>query len=109
MTSLNIKLLLKNKVLWAWPVIAILLALFGGWYVGIQPAGNDHSFLFGFDGTPSLPTAFMIDGLTGFFVLIAVIGLPSHFSKNLESNRASLLLSKPVSRTDFFFSEFAGK
>lgn len=107
MTSLNIQLMLKNKVLWAWPIIAVLVALLVGWYGDIQSAGNSYSFLFGSGNSPLLTSGFLIKQITGFFILIAIIGLPTHFGKNLESNRASMLLSKPISRTDFFISEFA--
>ena len=106
MFKLNVKLLLKNRTLWAWPIIAMLLAVFIGIYGDIQPAGNSYSFMLGAGGN-TLPSAFFINSVLGFFILIAVIGVPFHLSKNIDSERASLILSKPISRTDFFFAEFA--
>jgi ABC-type transport system involved in multi-copper enzyme maturation permease subunit len=107
MTTFNIRLLLRNKVLWAWPILAILLALLVGWFGNIESAGNSYSFLLSAGDSPAIPSAFLINGLLGFFILIAVIGLPSHLGKNLDPERASLIFSKPVIRSEFFFSEFA--
>lgn len=105
MFRFNVELLLRNKVLWAWPIIAVLLAAAIGFYGDIQSAGNSYSFLLAVGGN-TLPSGFMINGLIDFFILIAVIGIPSHFSKNLDSERASLILSKPIDRTGFFLAEF---
>lgn len=107
MVTFNIRLLLRNKVLWAWPVLAVLLALLVGWYGDIESAGNSYSFLISAGDSPAIPSAFLINGLLGFFILIAIIGIPSHLSKNLEPERASLIFSKPINRTEFFFTEFA--
>lgn len=106
MFRFNVELLLRNKVLWAWPIIAVLLAAAVGFYGEIQSAGNSYSFLLAFGDGNSFPSGFIINGLIDFLILIAVIGIPSHFSKNLDSERASLILSKPIDRTDFFLAEF---
>lgn len=106
MFKLNAKLLLKNRTLWAWPIIAVLLAVIFGIYGDIQSAGNSYSFMLGV-GDNMLPSSFLMSSVLGFFLLIAVIGVPFHLSKNLSSERASLVLSKPISRSDFFFAEFA--
>lgn len=108
MTKFTVRLLLKNKVLWAWPIIVLLVAVIAGWHGEIQSAGNSYSFLIAFGDSPPIPGGFIINGLIGFLILIAVIGVPTHFSKNLDPERASLILSKPVTRTEFFLSEFIG-
>ncbi len=107
MIRFNLKLLLNSRILPLWPASAIILAIIVGIYGDIESAGSTYSFLISFASSPLFPSGLFISGVIGFFVLIAVIGIPFHLNKNLESERAALLLSKPVTRNAFFFSEFA--
>ncbi len=107
MYKFNLKLLLNSRVLPIWAVAALLAAIIVGYYGDIQSAGNSYSFFLTFGDSPPFPSGFFLGGLISFFILIAVIGIPNHLSKNLESDRAALLLSKSVTRTDFFLAEFA--
>lgn len=98
--------LLKNKVLWAWPGLFLLFA--GGIFIygDITAAPGSASFMINMEGL-NLPPSMVINQLISLTTLIVIIGLPTHFAKNIESERASLLLSKPVSRSEFFLSDFA--
>ncbi len=107
MFRFNTKLLLNSRIIWIWPVAAIVIAFIVGYYGDIQSAGNSYSFLLTFSNSPPFPSGLFIPGLIGFFILIAVIAVPSHLNKNLEPERAALIFSKSITRSDFFFSEFA--
>lgn len=98
--------LVKNKVLWAWPGLFFLFALVIFIWGDISSAQNSYSFLISL-GALTLPSQMVISQLISIVVLFGIIGLPSHFADNLKSDRASLLLSKPISRSEFFFSDFA--
>lgn len=106
MIKYNLKLLFNNRILIIWPAAAVLLAILGGIFSNIQPAGNSYSFLVSTGMGVGAPSGMIISGLIGFFVLIAVIAVPSHLNKNLKPEQAALIFSKPVSRSDFFFAEF---
>lgn len=98
--------LLKNKVLWAWPGLFVLFA--GGIFIygDITAATDSASFMIDMGGL-SLPPGMIVSQLISLTTLIVIIGLPTHFANNIESERASMLLSKPVSRSEFFLSDFA--
>ncbi len=107
MIRFTIRTLLKNKTLWAWPGIFILfvaaITVWGG--VSIDPSTSSYAISLG--GVP-LPTGIVINQLVSITILIAIIGIPTHFSESLKPERASLLLSKPISRSDMFLKDFAG-
>lgn len=106
MTRFTLRTLFKNKTLWAWPILFLLFAaaVFAWW--DIAPAQNGQTFMFLFGGA-TLPAGKVIPQLFSFVVLIGIIGFPNHFAKNIEAERAALLLSKPVSRSEMFFSDLA--
>ncbi len=106
MTRLILRTLLKNKVLWAWPGLFLLFTLVIFVWGDISSAQNSYSFMISL-GVASLPSQMVITQLVSITVLFGIIGLPSHFANNLKSDRAGLLLSKPISRSDFFLSDFA--
>lgn len=107
MIRFTLHTLFKNKLLWTWPALFLLFSVVIFIWGDIESAQNSYSFLISIGDAP-LPTSFIIPNLLiGISVLIAVIGLPSHFSNNLKSERAALILSKPISRTEYFFSDFA--
>lgn len=105
MIRFTLRTLFKNKVLWAWPA----LFLFFTWLIfawgDISAGQNSYSFMVHL-GELQLPSGIVVKQLISLVVLICIIGLPSHFAQNLKPARASLLLSKPISRTEFFFSDF---
>lgn len=106
MTRFILRTLFKNKVLWAWPVLFLLFTLVIFIWGDISTAKNSYSFIIS-TGIAPLPSQMVISQLVSITVLFGIIGLPSHFANNLKSDRASLLLSKPISRSDFFLSDFA--
>lgn len=106
MISLTLRTLFKNKVLWAWPILFLLFVLAVFYWGGVSSAQNSYSFTLVMGGA-NIPSSMVIPQLTSFVVLLSIIGFPSHFSKNLKPERGSLLLSKPISRTELFFSDFA--
>lgn len=105
MIRLTLRTLFKNKVLWAWPGIFLLFILAVFYWGGVTSAQNSYSFTLVMGGT-KIPSSMVMSQLTSFVVLLSIIGFPSHFSKNLKPERGSLLLSKPISRTELFFSDF---
>lgn len=107
MTRLIQRILFKNKALWAWPGVFLLFVVVVFIWGDISSAQNSHSFMIGL-GDLTLPSSAVIRQLISISVLIAIIGLPSHFAENLKPERASLLLSKPISRSELLLSDFGG-
>lgn len=101
------KTLLKNKTLWAWPGLFLLFVITAFIWGEVQAAENSHSFFIHL-GDIQLPASKILMQLLSLTGLIFIIGMPTHFAENLKPERVSLLLSKPVSRTELFFSDFAG-
>lgn len=107
MTQYTLRTLLKNKVLWIWPAIFLFFALAIFNWGGISSAQNSYSFMVMIGDAP-LPSGILInDFLISIVTLIAVIGMPGHLAENLEPKRAALLLSKPISRSELYFSDIA--
>jgi len=106
MIKFNLRQLFKNKTLWAFPGLFLLFTLIMLIWGDITAAENSYSFGMLMGGA-QIPFSMIISQLTGLVTLFCIIGLPNHFSKNLTPERGSLLLSKPVSRLQFFFSDFA--
>lgn len=105
MIRLNLYQLFKNKTLWAWPGLFLLFVIAMLYWGDIGAAQNSYSFTF-ILGEGEIPMSMIMSQLTSFVILICIIGLPNHFSKNLTPERGSLLLSKPISRSQLFFSDF---
>lgn len=107
MIRFTVRTLLKNKLLWAWPGIFILFvgAIFMWGDITADPSSASYFIQL---GDINLPAGTVIEQLISVVILIAIIGIPTHFSENLKPDRASLLLSKPLSRTELFFSDLAG-
>lgn len=106
MIRLTLRTLYKNKILWAWPGIFLLFVLAVFYWGDIGSTQNSYSFMLML-GDGKMPAGMVISQLTGLVVLFSIIGFPNHFAKALEPEQGSLLLSKPISRSDFFFSDFA--
>jgi len=99
---------LKNKILWAWPGIVLLFISVIFIWGDVSTAQNNYSFIIHI-GEFQMPSGMFISQfLISVITLLAIIGLPSPLAKNLEPERASLLLSKPISRTEMFLSDYAG-
>ena len=107
MIRYTIRTLLKNKTLWAWPGIFILFVIVITIWGGVSADPSGYSYAINLGGVP-LPTGIVINQLVSITILIAIIGIPTHFSEHLKPERASLLLSKPISRDELFLSDFAG-
>ncbi len=107
MIRFTVRTLLKNRVLWAWPGIFILFVGAIAVWGGISPAPSSSSYLIEL-GDIDLPAGMIINQIVSMVILITIIGMPTHFAESLKPERASLLLSKPISRTEFFFSDIAG-
>ncbi|WP_445665466.1 hypothetical protein [Fodinibius sp. AD559] len=107
MIRFTVRTLLKNRLLWAWPGIFILFvaAVFMWGDITADPSSTSYFIQL---ADINLPASTVINQLISVIILISIIGIPTHFSKNLKPDRASLLLSKPISRTELFFSDFAG-
>jgi len=104
MIRYNLRILFRNKVLWAWPAIFLILMLGIFTWGDISPEPNSYSF-FIMVGDASIPVNLVINQIISLVLLIAIIGLPSHLSENIEPESASLLLSKSISRSDFFLAD----
>ena len=107
MIRFTIRTLLKNKTLWAWPGIFILFVAAITMWGRVSADPSSYSYAITLGGL-SLPTGIVINQLVSITILIAIIGIPTHFSENIKPERASLLLSKPISRTELFISDFVG-
>ncbi|MEL7833368.1 hypothetical protein [Fodinibius sp. Rm-B-1B1-1] len=98
---------LKNKTLWAWPGIVLLFVASIIVWGDVSATQNSYSFIIHI-GDLQIPSGMFINQfLISLITLIAIIGLPSPLAKNLKPARASLLLSKPISRTEMFLSDYA--
>ncbi|PAU94848.1 hypothetical protein CK503_05085 [Aliifodinibius salipaludis] len=107
MIRFTIRTLLKNKMLWAWPGIFILFVVAIALWGGVSADPSSSSYVIKLGGFP-LPNGIVINQLISITILISIIGIPTHFSENINPDRASLLLSKPISRDELFLSDFAG-
>lgn len=107
MIRFTVRTLLKNKTLWAWPGIFVLFVATIAIWGGISADPSNSSYLINLGGL-TLPTGIVINQLISITILIAIIGIPTHFSEHIKPERASLLLSKPISRIELFLSDFAG-
>ncbi len=105
MTRYILNQLLRNKVLLAWPGAILLFFLLFMVYASTGYAG-EAGYIFEF-GEAALPAGFLMTALTGVILLIVLIALPTHLITNTEPGRASLLLTKPISRTDYFLSDLS--
>lgn len=106
MIRFTLRSLYKNKTLWAWPGLSLLFVLAIAYWGDIASAHNSHSFIL-LLGDGRIPAPMAISQLTSFIVLFSIIGFPNHFAKALKPERGALLLSKPISRSEFFFADFA--
>jgi ABC-type transport system involved in multi-copper enzyme maturation permease subunit len=105
MINFNLRLIFKNKILWAWPGIFLLFVAAMLYWGDISSAKNSYSFML-LMGDAEIPARMVMSQLITFVILFSIIGFPNHFAKSLEPERGSLLLSKPISRTQVFFSDF---
>lgn len=105
MTRYILNQLLRNKILMVWPgvylVAAVLLTIYAS--AGYMERGG---YYFAF-GEAIMPAEIILTVLNGLVVLVALIALPTHLITNIEPGRASLLFTKPVSRTDFLVSDIS--
>jgi len=99
--------LFKNSILLAWPILAITFVLIALIFGSTEAAGN-NSFVITFTDNISLDSSMLTVQSFSIIWLIAMVSLPTHLVENLQPERASLLFSKPLSRTDFFISDIAG-
>lgn len=105
MIRFNCRQLLKHKALWFWPGLYLLFILAIIIWGSIEPATNGP-FLITLGQFPIPVWAFMFQALAGI-VIICVIAYPKHYADTLDPERASLIFSHEVSRTEFFFTDFA--
>lgn len=105
MTRYILNQLLRNKILLVWPGL-----FFAAFFLFMIYATTNHvsgvGYVFEF-GELIMPAEMIMSVLTGIVVLVVLIALPTHLIINTEPGRASLLLTKPISRTDFFISDLS--
>ena len=105
MTRYILNQLIRNKILMVWPgmflIATLLLMIYAstGFTDGIGYVIEIGEFV--------MPVEILMTVLTGSVVLIVLIALPTHLIINTEPGRASLLFTKPISRTDFFISDLS--
>ena len=107
MIRFTMRQLFKNGMLLAWPVLAAAFVLIALLFGSTEAAGS-NSFVITFTDKFSLDSAMLTMQSFSVIWLIAMVSLPTHLVENLQPERASLLFSKPLSRTDFFVSDIAG-
>lgn len=106
MIQFTLRSLLRRKVLWVWPGLFLLFAVVIISWGDISSAQNSYSFMIMIGEAP-LPSGIIISQFfISFVTLIAVIGMPGHLAENIKPERASLILSKPISRAELYFSDF---
>lgn len=98
--------LLRNKILMSWPAMTLLCVLLLLWY-GDAVISDERGAAIQV-GNLMLPQWQIVTSYITLIGLIVLISFPAILIENLQPERASLLLSKPVSRTQFFGSAFAG-
>jgi ABC-type transport system involved in multi-copper enzyme maturation permease subunit len=106
MIKFSFRLLLKNKILWVWPAIIFFSVLEYGILGNIQSTTDSYPFLAKLGYRSFTTSAFLLKALP-LVTIISIIGLVPHFDRNINSERAALIFSRPISRTEFFFSDFA--
>ncbi|MTI89548.1 MAG: hypothetical protein FH748_16460 [Balneolaceae bacterium] len=95
-----------NYVLMVWPALVILFVIAAAIWGTIEPKGAyDFELLFG----NHFPLDSAQTGLhmMSFVVLNLMIGLPIHLAENLKKERAAIILTKPISRIEFFLGDIA--
>lgn len=107
MIRFTVRTLMKNKILWSWPALVFLSVAAIFTWGDISSAQNSYSFIIHL-GELKIPAGLFINQfLLSLITLIAIISMPSHFAANLNPRRAALLLSKPISRSEMYLSDFA--
>jgi len=98
--------LLRNKILMAWPVLTLISVVVLLWYgeSNISDQGEAAIQI----GDLILPQWQIVTSYINLIGLIVLISFPAFLIENLQPERASLIFSKAVSRTQFFGSAFAG-
>lgn len=107
MIRFTMRQLFKNGILLAWPLLAITFVLIALLF-GTNEATGSNSFVITFTGSLSMDSSMMTVQLFSIIWLIAMISLPTHLVENLQPGRASLIFSKPLSRSNFFIYDIAG-
>lgn len=107
MIRFTIRQLFKNGMLLAWPVLTIIFVMIALIFGSTEAAGT-NSFVITFTDNFSIDSSMLAVQSFSIIWLIAMVSLPTHLVENLQPERASLLFSKPLSRTDFFLSDIAG-
>ncbi|MDZ7758582.1 hypothetical protein [Rhodohalobacter sp.] len=98
--------LLRNKILMAWPAMTLLCVLLLLWYGDAIISDQQEAAIQ--IGNLMLPQWQIVTSYITLIGLIVLISFPAFLIENLRPERASLLFSKPISRTQFFGSAFAG-
>lgn len=98
--------LIRNKILMAWPLLTLISVVLLLWYgdanISDQRVATIHL------GDLILPQWQIVTSYINLIGLIVLISFPAFLIENLQPERASLIFSKSVSRSQFFGSAFAG-
>jgi ABC-type transport system involved in multi-copper enzyme maturation permease subunit len=97
--------IIKHKIMWVWLLLSVLLVLLIGIGGDVQMGAQNGPFLISV-GTLFLPVSILLAVSLTVIVIICIIAYSKYYADALKPRQAALIFSKPVSRTQFFFTNF---
>ncbi len=98
--------IVKHKIMWVWLILSILLVLIIGIWGDVHTTAKNFPILISM-GSTSIPAIFILGFSLTVIVIIDIIAYSRYYADALKPAEAALIFSKPVSRTQFYFSNFA--
>jgi ABC-type transport system involved in multi-copper enzyme maturation permease subunit len=98
--------IVKHKIMWLWLILSVIAVLVLGIWGHVQTVGTSTPFFLMLGNIP-IPVSVLLGTSLAAIVIICIIGYSKYYADALKPQQASLIFSKPVSRTQFYFSNFA--
>jgi ABC-type transport system involved in multi-copper enzyme maturation permease subunit len=97
--------IVKHKIMWVWLILSVLFVLVVGFWGDIQMTADNTPALI-INGAVPIPGSLLLLSSLSAIVIICIIAYSKYYADALKPQQAVLIFSKPVSRTQFFFSNF---
>jgi ABC-type transport system involved in multi-copper enzyme maturation permease subunit len=92
--------------MWLWLILSVIAVLVLGIWGDVQSVAGQKPFFLMLGAIP-IPVSALLGVSLAAIVIICIIGYSKYYADALNPQQAALIFSKPVSRTQFFFSNFA--
>jgi ABC-type transport system involved in multi-copper enzyme maturation permease subunit len=101
----TVRQIVKHKIMWVWLILSVLMVLVIGIWGNVQTAAGNIPLLV-MIGKGTIPATMLLRPSLGVIIIICIIAYSKYYADVLKPEQAVLIFSKPVSRTQFFFSNF---